>query len=343
MNSSDIDQDICNLEDPDSLMKKKMSNKVNIKIPSIQQLYAKLAVYEEEIKGLINEKISLQEQINNLQIQLCQFTKKKKDKDKEKDKTKKSGNSNNLLTSLDSVRSDTGLDSSKLYIQEASGIKQEINNLNKILEKQRDLINLNNSLLNDSIEIETEFHSKPKSVCDSSVRVLRKEKEEMHEEIANLKKEIYSLMELLKRTEEEKDNSMNEADISNIPPIDYFFKLKNKIILVDIHKDLWHLKKCTEYEEFKKANASKYSSKEECFENFIEYYQNMETNDVDQGEQVVEDINNKNEDGNKSNIQDKQNNEFDDIEVISKTLNIENMDKKVNNDELSLSVSYSDD
>ncbi len=270
-----------------------------------------------------------------MQIQLCQFTKKKKDKDKDKDKAKKSGNSNNLLTSLDSVRSDAGLDSSKLYIQEASGIKQEINNLNKILEKQRDLINLNNSLLNDSVEIETDIHSKPKSVCDSSVRVLKREKEEMHEEIANLKKEIYSLMELLKKSEEEKDLSLNEADISNIPPIDYFFKLKNKIILVDINKDLWHLKKCSEYEEYKKNNENKYSSKEECFENFIEYYQNMETNEVDDGE---EQVNNNKEENKKIEINEDQISK--DIEAIGKTLNIEQ--KQISN-EVSLSVSYSDD
>lgn len=388
----------------------------------IHALREKLVVYEVEMRSIIDEKISLQMQLNNLQIQYCQISsssRKKKDREKSKEKSV-----NHLVTSVESNKSnksESALEVSKYYIQEASGLKSELANFSKQLERQKELIKLDESLLNESIEDYTYYatnkNSKPicsefesnsdkrisnisatnpnknsncnhicnqcnnSNINDSNnitrnevdVKELKKEKELMMEEINNLKNEIYSLMEMQKQlldgenneeneneekeekaekeeklekqlciqesntesnklisdqnqpenckkennndiikednqikrensqeinidlnkkkeelTKPEKqeiddssDNENNEANMSNLPPIDYFFKLNGKIILVDTDKNLWHLKKCREYDEYKKKWGNSYQTKDELFDAFIEYYQNMELENQD--------------------------------------------------------------
>lgn len=61
-----------------------------------------------------------------------------------------------------------------------------------------------------------------------------------------------------------------------LPNIENFFVLNEKVLLVDSEKSLWHLTKCKKYEEFTAKNN--YASKEENFNAFLEYYQNLSKN-----------------------------------------------------------------
>lgn len=74
-----------------------------------------------------------------------------------------------------------------------------------------------------------------------------------------------------------------DNDRSTLPPIDYFFKLNGKIILVDTDKKLWHLKKCREYENFCNTYRNSYENADQLFDAFIEFNQKEE----DQPQQEV--------------------------------------------------------
>lgn len=65
----------------------------------------------------------------------------------------------------------------------------------------------------------------------------------------------------------------DDNDRSTLPPIDYFFKLNGKIILVDTDKKLWHLKKCREYENFCNTYRNNYETADQLFDAFIEFNQ----------------------------------------------------------------------
>ena len=297
MNFKDID-DLCNLEEPENKekevpldksnkMKNSLVNSKEIKnyiagknlVEIIQELYNKITVYEQEMKSLVQEKKSLQSQVLTFQAQIYQYESKSKKKDKK-----------NLVSSYDSQKSNRSEEISRQYAQEINGLKTELNHFSKQLEKQRELINENNSLLDESLEKEekeTNFSEHKENLIE-----LKKQKEKMLNEINNLKNEIYTLMALQKEDKRKDDSSVaeNENDMSNIPPIDYFFKLNGKIILVDTDKNLWHLKRCKEYDTFSKENKNKYNTKEEMFDAFIDYYQQIDAQNNNQENNVEENV-----------------------------------------------------
>jgi hypothetical protein len=80
-------------------------------------------------------------------------------------------------------------------------------------------------------------------------------------------------------------NNISSAGQSNVgsnmnvlPNIENFFVLNEKVLLVDSEKCLWHLKKCKKYEDFTLNNKHIYSNKEDNFNAFLEYYQNLSKN-----------------------------------------------------------------
>ena len=72
------------------------------------------------------------------------------------------------------------------------------------------------------------------------------------------------------------NNIINQNSPNNLPNIEYFFVLKNKLLLVDSDKTLWHLKKCNKFDQFTKLNLKQKfnDNKDENLTAFLEFYQN---------------------------------------------------------------------
>jgi hypothetical protein len=112
----------------------------------------------------------------------------------------------------------------------------------------------------------------------------------MLNEINNLKTELYNLIELQNQASDKsveasvsKSNIILQLNNNNgiLPNIENFFVINNKVMLVDNEKNLYHLKKCNKFQEYIKINPNKYETKEEIFNGFLEYYQNLTKNQID--------------------------------------------------------------
>jgi hypothetical protein len=112
----------------------------------IESLKEKINIYEGEIRSLLDEKIQMQLTINNLQ--LSNYNNLKKSSGRGKDKSVSSSNQNSMIKSTESP-----LELNKYYIQEASGLKRELNNLESNIQRQKMLLEQNYSILDETIDI----------------------------------------------------------------------------------------------------------------------------------------------------------------------------------------------
>jgi hypothetical protein len=101
----------------------------------IDSLKDKVSMYETEIGNLLDEKVQMQMMINNLQI--SSFSRNKKETSKDYNSMKKS--------------SDTASELNKFFVQEASGLKKELKIMNDNIEKQKKMLGIDNSILDQTI------------------------------------------------------------------------------------------------------------------------------------------------------------------------------------------------
>lgn len=158
----------------------------------IQNLKRSIMLYEIELKSMRDEKITMQVELNELKMKMFQFTSKKKVNISQSNNINVVASSESML----SARSDDGL--SRIYIQESTGLKAELGVLDKVIEKQKALLNNDNSLLDESIVC---LHEVPEmSQTGMSKTQIKgpevKQMEEFIEEINQLKSDLFSLTEL---------------------------------------------------------------------------------------------------------------------------------------------------
>ena len=101
---------------------------------------------------------------------------------------------------------------------------------------------------------------------------MEEEKEEIYSTIAPLKKQIdeIKLNEKLKKEKKNKREKIKKND--SLPNIEKYLILNNKFQLLDSDMNLWHMKKCLKFQEFKKSFAGKNISPEEILEEFVYEY-----------------------------------------------------------------------
>ena len=169
----------------------------------IKLLRSKLIQYEAEMKTVLEEKVSLQLELNELKIKMLQVSKK----------NFKEITSNTMLQSVDSVKSNFSENEiSKNFVQESSGLKYEIENLKNIIESQKACLLLDNSLLNESIEEiskKTDFYSKNDNTNNAN------KIEEVIKEISKIKADLYSLFELVQLSYPNQISIKINSDIKN--------------------------------------------------------------------------------------------------------------------------------
>ena len=58
-----------------------------------------------------------------------------------------------------------------------------------------------------------------------------------------------------------------------LPNIEQYFILNNKFQLVDSDRNLWHMKKCLKFQQFKEEKKNEYSTSEEILKAFVDVYE----------------------------------------------------------------------
>ena len=169
-----------------------------------------------------------------------------------------------IISSLD--------DLNKKIMDQSKELKEQIeifkNNLETYKKKMEDFKNNQN--------INTSNISKDKCpFCEEKKLKLIKveeEKEEIYSTITSLRKQIDEIKLNEKLKKEKKNRREKIKKTESLPNIQQYFILNNKFQLVDSDKDLWHMKKCLKFQEFKKSFAGKNISPEDILKEFVDEY-----------------------------------------------------------------------
>jgi hypothetical protein len=125
----------------------------------VDSLKDKISLYENEIRNLIDEKVQMQMTINSLQMTSYSNIRKKSNHNSKSIDSKKDlkdmkdlNNSKEVISSnILSKSNDSVLELNKHFVHEASGLKRELKNLNSNIERQKQLLEQNESILDETI------------------------------------------------------------------------------------------------------------------------------------------------------------------------------------------------
>ena len=236
----------------------------NMNLDLINLLKEKLKVYEKDIENLIEEKLAMQIEINNYKME----------------KLKKNQINPNLMNNSENINKIIELNNQ--LKQQNLDMKNEINKLNSIIEKQNEILNNNNSQYEKN---KNNFKCPNCIIKNEELIKLTDEKIDIMNAINELKKQL----EVLKTNEKKKKKIKEEISKNeSLPSVEQYFILNNKFQLVDKDFNLWHMKKCNKFREFKEKNENIYKNPEDLLKAFINYYENRNPKDN------IEEINNYN-------------------------------------------------
>ena len=164
---------------------------------------------------------------------------------------------------------------------------------------------------------------------NDELKKLTNEKMDIMLAISELKKQL----EALKANEKKRKNKKMKEKINkneSLPNIEQYFILNNKFQLVDKNRNLWHMKRCNKFQEFKEKNKNIYKTSDEILKAFVDSYENKNE------ENNIESTNNNHNNRNNNNLNEK-------IQKTKEKNSDTNYDNKLNNnnlkDDTSLSLS----
>ncbi|MCQ2816095.1 MAG: hypothetical protein MJ252_02405 [archaeon] len=233
----------------------------------ISALKEKIAIYETEIQKLLKEKIEMQKEINTLK----EFT---------NNKIKEGGRKENLSLLDDDLKQN--------FQNQKNNINNELETLKTSLTKQKSLFN--NPKFISAFKPKEKEEEKKCPNCQKKEEELLKvtsEKNEIFEAIQEMKKQLEEVKASSvneKKKEKKKREKINKS--SSLPDIEQYFILNNKFQLVDSQRNLWHMKKCRKFTEFKEQNKEKYTDPDELLKAFVDIYDNKEDE-----EEIIEETN----------------------------------------------------
>ena len=217
----------------------------------VNSLKEKINVYETQIRNLLKDKIRMQIEINNLLL-LNNGNKDLKSK---------------FISSTKDTKDNILLELNTHNIHEQQSIlNKELNNLNNAIDKQKELIintkfiKVNNKCCNCETKNEElkKLHAEKKEICEA-IRELKIQLEETKKQQNNINKKKCN-KEIIDRKE-------------TLPNIEQYFILNNKFQLVDSDRNLWHMKKCCKFQQFKEEKKNEYSTSEEILKAFVDVYE----------------------------------------------------------------------
>ena len=280
-NKENINEDLIDLKKEKDIFKSLPSSENNFMIiikELINSLKEKINIYENQIKKLIDDKVKLQMNINTMILQNLQ--------------SKKKNNNNNINNNIDiSNNNENAMD---LNICE--------NNINNIEKEQNkivisSLIDINQKLLvqNKELKEQIEHFKQNIDICRQNLNNYKNNKNNVNKcqfceekklelsKMAEEKKEIFSSITSLEKQLDElkssqklkKDKKKKREKIKNsesLPNIEQYFILNNKFQLVDSEKNLWHMKKCLKFQDFKKKYEGSNISSYDILKEFVIIY-----------------------------------------------------------------------
>ena len=201
----------------------------------IKYLKEKIIGYEKQIKGLTDDKVKLQIKINEITHQNL-------------DSKKKYTYNNINLSSL--------IDINQKLIEQNKELNEQLeiykNNLD-IYKVKSNINNFRNNKNGNSPEVKCTFCEEKKIELIKMIE----EKKELISSIASLQKKIDKLI-ISENIKKEKKKKIEKIKIAEpLPNITHYFIFNNKFMLLDIDKNIWHLRKCIKFKEFKQNYKGK--------------------------------------------------------------------------------------
>ena len=268
------EEDICNVSQKKKEIKKEKIDHSNMSLQElISALKDKISIYESEIQSLIDEKLRMQIEINNLQL----INKRNKDPN------------NNVLVAETQITENPLIELNKQMTNESTGLKKELNVLSQSISKQKELIN--------SPKFVSSFKNDKCPGCEAKTEQLNKLSEEKVEICAAIQ-DLKTQLEEMKKAQSENEkkekekkakNKKNKSKINtneSLPNIEQYFILNNKFQLVDSNRNLWHMKKCQKFEQFKEEKKKEYSTEDEILMAFVNQYDNKSDDDPSRQEEI---------------------------------------------------------
>jgi len=318
------DDDLLNLKNV-SFEESKRTNDNNIDYSNMSlnelviSLKGKLKNYETEIVKLIDDKLKMQMEINNLQLENMKL--KKNNQNPIQDNTV----DKNLIEINNEIK------------KQNNNLKSELDNLDKIIQNNKNLISNNNNNNNNLNEGNSIICSNCQ-IKDKELEKLKNEKQEICLSINDLKKQLEELKANEKKIKKKKDKKEKINKSESLPNIEQYFILNNKFQLVDSDRNLWHMKKCRKFQEFKEKNKSIYKSSEDILKAFVDTYENKSDEENEEEENKINnnEYNNNNQSNNNNIPEPKKN--YQNEKIDNKTSSVDNK-SPLSKDEASLSLS----
>ena len=272
--TEEITEDLINIKEEKDLIKSLPSTEINPMITIkelINSLKEKINIYENQIKKLIDDKVKLQMEMNAMILQNLQ-SKKKNNNNNE--------NINNKENSIDLNNFDFNKnfekEQNKIIISSLMDINEKLMGQNKQLKEQIEIFKNNLDINKKKMEEFKNNNNKVKCpFCEEKKLELSKmaeEKKEIYSSITSLKKQLdeLKLLEKLKKEKKKKREKIKKTE--SLPNIEQYFILNNKFQLVDSEKNLWHMKKCLKFQEFKKKYEGTNLSSDDILKEFVDTY-----------------------------------------------------------------------
>ena len=263
---------------------------------------------------------------------------------------KKNNENENLLNNNDANNINNGI------LQSLIDINQKLLSQNKELKSQLDIYKSN---LDKCINKDTKC-----KFCEEKKLELIKmasEKEEIYNSIKFLRKQLDELK-LNEKIKKEKKKKQKIEKYESLPSIEQYFIVNNKFQLVDNNKELWHMKKCMKFQEFKNKYKEANLSPDDLLKEFVENYEikideednedmdELNSSEVDKEEADIDkkkylpplpgmNNNYSKKKGNNKNINNNSNNDINNIENnINIIDNNEDKEKENNNNNIEINL-----
>ena len=276
--SENLNQDLLDIKDDKSNAVNNEINNIIIIKELINSLKEKINIYEKQIKKLIDDKVKLQMDMNSIILQNLSLKKK-----------------NNSIQKIENSKEEEIIDINKLNLALSSN---DINNNNQEQIILSTIININKKLLEQNKELKAQidiFKSnidiyKQKIIelkenslkkdfkckfCEEKkleISKMASEKEEIFNSIKSLRKQLDELK-LNEKIKREKKRKQRIGKNESLPNIEQYFIVNNKFQLVDSNKNLWHMKKCMRFQDFKNKYEQANLSPDDLLKEFVETYE----------------------------------------------------------------------
>ena len=285
----------------------------------IKYFKEKISEYEKQITKLNDDKDELQTKKNEMILQYLRAREKYANNNnindiENVDKNEKCVDLKNFFDIIknNEKEEDKIIESSLIYVNRK--LIEQNKELKEQLEIFKNILDIDNKNKN-SFEI-NKFENNVNTVSyeenKNEFSKSEKEKEKIFPTILSLLKQLaeYKKTEKIKKDRKRKKNKNEKLDkTSNLPNIEQYFISNNKFQLVDSEKNLYHMRKCYKFQEFKKNYKAANNSSEKDENILIEFVDLYLKDDEEKDEENIDNLEDKKTSSNKPNIENNTNKE----------------------------------